>query len=143
MPLLDTNLLFAVRCANCGKITLHNVSIFKLLQQEKTELCCECSFTEASVTLKNNRCIHLDIPCLACEVKHTYKYSINNLLKRKVTVICCSDTELELCFLGKTEDVKYTVYKYQQGINELLNELGLYQSIEWYNKAYIKYIVYW
>jgi hypothetical protein len=82
------------------------------------------------MTLKDNKSMVLNIPCVACDIVHTYRYSLKDILGRDVTIVCCDDTEFELCFLGKFEDTRNIVYKCQEGINQLLGELGLSQIIE-------------
>lgn len=128
MRVLDTNLILAVRCSNCGKIKFHNISTFKLPVNIKLNLYCDCGYNEMNVTLKDNKTILADVPCLACDINHTYSYSLKDILRRKVTVICCSETELELCFMGAERDVKNIVSKYQEDISLLLGELGLFQD---------------
>lgn len=130
MKVLDTNLLFAVRCANCGRIKFHSISTFDFMVSNKIELHCDCGCTELTVCLKDNRTIFVEIPCIACDSVHTYRYNLKDILRRRVTVICCSETDFELCFLGKDKDIKDIVYKYQEDINELMNELGLMKDAE-------------
>lgn len=124
MNLFDTNLVLAVRCSNCGKISFHDISMFRLPLNHKTCLYCDCGSIEAAVSLKDNRTMMVDMPCLACDIKHTYIYSINDVLKRKVTVICCNETGLELCFMGRERDVRNVVSRYQEDLDLLLGELG-------------------
>lgn len=124
MKLLDTNLILAIRCPGCGKIKFHNISTFRLPPDVKVDLYCDCGNMEMSMTLKDNRMMLLDMPCIACDIDHTYRYSLKDILRRKVTIICCKDTGLELCFMGAEKDVKDIVLRYQEDINTLLGELG-------------------
>jgi len=125
MNVMDTNLMLAIRCANCGKISFHNISMFKLPANNELNFCCDCGKEEITITLKNNKFIILDVPCLACDINHSYKYKLRDVFKRRLTVVCCNETGLELCFLGKRDDVIDTVSKYQENLNTLLGELGL------------------
>lgn len=125
MGVLDTNFVFAVRCANCGRIKFHSISTFDFVVNNKLKLYCDCGEAELTVSLKDNRTIFIEIPCLACDSVHTYRYNLKDLLRRRVTVICCSETDFELCFLGKNQDVKDIVYKYQEDLHELMDKLGL------------------
>lgn len=124
MDTLDTNILIAIKCPNCGRMNFHNISLFKLFHSLKSDLCCSCGKREASVSLKDNKTMIIDISCLVCGVNHTYIYSLKDLLKRKVTVICCDDTGFELCFMGREKDVRNLVSKYQENLYLLLGELG-------------------
>lgn len=125
MKVFDTNIMIAVRCAYCGRIKFHSISIFDLLANRRMDFYCSCKAVELSVWLKDNRTIILRIPCVACGSVHTYRYSLKEILKKNVTVVYCDSTDFELCFLGKSEDVKNMVRRYQDGISELLGELGL------------------
>lgn len=130
MIVLDTNLVFAVRCANCGRIKFHSISTFELLPDSRRDFCCECGKTELTASLTGHRTLTVQIPCIACDENHTYKYSINDILRKRISIICCSETGLELCFLGREKDVRETVIKYQEDLNMLLGELGLFQDAE-------------
>jgi hypothetical protein len=130
MKILDTNLTFAVRCANCGRIKFHNISMFELLAGSSQELNCDCGSVELTAAFKDNKTIVVDIPCVACDTVHTYRYNMKDILRRKVTVICCIETGFELCFLGVAGDVKDMVYKYQKDLDQLMGELGLAHDVE-------------
>lgn len=124
MNFYDTNLVLAVRCANCGKIKFHNLSIFKLAQEGKINLKCDCGNNELGIKLNKNKKLLIDVPCLACDIIHTYIYELKDILKRRVSVICCNETDFELCFIGREKDVKDIVFRYQEDLNILLGELG-------------------
>ena len=130
MKILDTNLTFAIRCANCGKIKFHNISTFQFLVNNKIDFYCDCNSLEMSIAMKDNKSILIDLPCLACDINHAYKYRLMDIFRKRVTIICCSATGFELCFLGHERDIKDIVYKYQENVNELLGELGLFSGIE-------------
>lgn len=130
MELFDTNLILAVRCPECGKIKFHNISTFKLHSNTKTEFFCDCGSIEMTLSLKDNKAILVDIPCIACDISHTYMYNLKDILRRRVTVVCCRDTGLELCFIGSEKDVRDVVLKYQEDINILLGELGQMLDVE-------------
>ena len=125
MKVLDTNLVFAVRCRDCGKIIFHSLSIFQLHENSRMEFHCECGNLDMIVQIKNKRNILVEMPCLACDMYHNYKYSFKDIFRRRLTTICCPETGLELCFLGMEKDVRDIVDKYQEDINRLLVDLGL------------------
>lgn len=128
MNLLDTNLTMAVRCGNCGRIKFHRVSMFQLPKNCNSDFYCECGSQEMTVCLRDRNSIIMKIPCLACDISHTYKYSLKGIMRKRLTIICCSETGLEICFLGRDNDVKDIVSKYQEDLNLLLGELGLLQD---------------
>jgi len=137
---LDTCLTFAVRCNNCGKIGFHSISAFELPLNTGMDFCCECGNVEMTVTLNDKKGIVVKIPCLACDIDHTYRYSLKNILSKRLTVVCCTETGLELCFLGNRKDVKDMVSKYQEDLKLLLGELGLFESLDKDNKNMNKHI---
>jgi hypothetical protein len=124
LRLLDTNLIVAIRCPDCGKIKFHSISMFKLPSNARVDLFCDCGSTEMTIIIKDNKAVLVDIPCIACEINHTYTYSLKDILRRKVIIVCCTDTGLELCFMGSEKDVRDVVVRYQEDINTLLGELG-------------------
>lgn len=140
LVVLDTNLTFAVRCNNCGKIGFHSISAFELPLNTNMDFYCECGSVEMTVTLSGNRGIAVKIPCLACDINHTYKYSFKNILGKRLTVVCCTETGLELCFLGNQKDVKDIVSKYQEDLHQLLGELGLFEGLDIDNKNWNKHV---
>ena len=130
MEIIDTNLTLAVRCRECGRIKFHKISLFELSLNNPVEFNCTCGNVEALIHVKKNKNIMIDIPCIACDNTHTFKYSLQDVIKRKVSVICCAETGFELCFLGWEEEVKRVVLKYQQDLDLLLGELGINRDLE-------------
>lgn len=124
MNVYDTNLVLAIRCSNCGKIKFHSISVFRFPLNEEIKLYCDCGNDEICIKLKDNKKLVIDIPCLACDVSHTYIYDLRDILRRRVSIICCSDTGFELCFMGRDSDVRNIVSRYQEDLNLLLGELG-------------------
>lgn len=125
MKVFDTNLTFAVRCGDCGRIKFHRISTFQILSSNESVFYCNCGSREMAVALKGRKTIIVDIPCLACDTDHTYKYNLKSIMKKKLTIICCDETGLELCFLGSNKDVQDMVFKYQEDLNMLMGELGM------------------
>jgi len=125
MNILDGNLSLAVRCPNCGEIGFHNINVFELPLNSNRDFLCQCKCKQLTLKLKNRKDLIVNIPCLACDMIHTYRYTLKDILKKRFTVICCNETGLELCFLGREKDVKDVVSRYQENLNLLLEELGL------------------
>ncbi|KPU44603.1 hypothetical protein OXPF_16860 [Oxobacter pfennigii] len=125
MKLIDSNITFAVRCSECGRITFHRVSVFQLSANNRMDFMCQCGSFDISITMKSNKAISAAVPCLACDVKHTYVYNMSDMLNKRLFVLCCTDTGLELCFAGRDKDVYDIVSKYQDDLKKLLGELGL------------------
>jgi hypothetical protein len=123
--LIDTNIAFAIRCDICGKIEVHNMSMFDLSKNRIIELKCSCGQSSAIMETKDYRNFWLQIPCFDCQDIHVFKYTLKQLLKGNV-VVRCIETGMEISFIGSANDINQLIDKYQNEHQGLLSELGFY-----------------
>lgn len=121
--LINTNIAIAVRCSICGALKVHETSLFKLFKNKKTEIMCSCGQHNAIIKAKDFKSLWVDIDCFACRDKHTFKYTLTQLLKGNI-ITRCIETGLNICFIVSNGDIDELIEKYEMNPEQLYKELG-------------------
>lgn len=128
--LVDVRSVVAVRCPWCGSIQLSRINPFELSGRGRIMSMCECGEELFTVSRIKPGSYQMKIACIACDSHHNYKLGYKELWKRKVHVINCLRTGMEVCFLGKEGHVVQAVERYERELDELISELGLEDFLE-------------
>lgn len=123
MMLLTTETVVALRCPMCGKFEQHKLSMFAFAGRQTVQISCSCGATKLSLGTKDLRKFWLQVPCVLCETKHMYFYTRKQLWGTGVQTIICSDSRIELGFVGAKDRVAQLVESYEQDISALLEEM--------------------
>ena len=110
----------AYRCPQCGAVTTSIVGVFSL-NGKLFKLKCSCGGSHMTVEKQNDGHITLTVPCVACPRPHIYNLTENVFFSSDVFVIPCSLCGVDICFLGKEEEVAKAV---DYSNKELLTMLG-------------------
>lgn len=119
--LIDTSCKVAVKCSDCGKYNIIDINIFEL--KTKTSCTCSCGHKILKMWVDKDD-IFFEINCIACEKKHRYKFKLKEILEKPLNIICCSETGMEIAFVGRENYVDDVVNRYMDDMYELLKELG-------------------
>jgi len=134
---LNTNISIAVRCGICGELEIKHISLFELLKNKKTNLRCTCGQTKAIIETRNLKSMTIEIACFACQDNHIYNYSLKQLL-RGDKVIKCTNTGMEICFVGNNESINDLIKHCESDTFELIAEKNLlcyFENIEIMKKS--------
>ena len=110
----------AYRCPQCGAVTTSIVGVFSL-NGKLFKLKCSCGGSHMTVEKQNDGHITLTVPCVACPRPHIYNLTENVFFGSDVFVVPCSLCGIDICFLGKEEEVAKAV---DYSNKELLTMLG-------------------
>lgn len=123
---MKTQFTLAYRCPQCGKIEFRHISIFEFSGRKTLKI--KCSFCDCHALLiqtKDYKQYMVNIRCVICNTPHIYYFSLGEIYRGKEPLILsCTDYELELCFIGEKSRVENTVDKYEQDLEEFIDELG-------------------
>lgn len=122
--LLNTGTTLAMRCSSCGKLDFHHLSAFSLSGGKAAKISCSCGATKLILGTKKFKQYWLQIPCILCETNHLVYYTHKKLWSDEVSYLYCSDTNVELGFLGPEEKVKIIAESYESNLESLIDELG-------------------
>lgn len=110
--LINTNIAFAVRCSECGSLKVHDTSLFELFINKRTELVCTCGQQNAIIKAKDYKSLWVDIDCFVCQDKHTFKYTLKQLLRGNI-ITRCIESGIEICFMVSDGDINELVENYE------------------------------
>lgn len=120
--LINTNIAIAVKCSACGSLNVHDTSLFELFSNRRTELVCTCGQHNAIIKAKNYKSLWMDIDCYVCKDKHTFKYTIKQLVRGNI-ITRCIESGIEICFVVSNGDVNELIEKREMNFDEIYKEL--------------------
>jgi hypothetical protein len=124
--LLDASCRIAVKCSECGKYNMIDLSIFKM--KIPTSHRCDCGHRILRAHIKSSQLI-LDIDCIACEKQHDYKFRLRDVMERPMNIISCPVTGIEIAFLGKDDYVNDIVKRYNEDMQEVFKSFGVIENM--------------
>lgn len=114
----------AYRCPHCGAGVLSAVGMFSLAA-DMVKLKCTCGHSELEMVYSKDGKIRLKVPCLICPNGHSYTVSRNIFFGRDVFVLPCPVSNINICFMGSSEHVKFELSRTELELLEILEENGV------------------
>lgn len=111
----------AYRCPSCGGVPTSIVGVFSL-SGNLFRLKCPCHGSEMTVEKTNDGKMNLTVPCIACSYPHSYTVSSSIFFDSDIFIIPCSLSGIDLCFIGKEEQVRDAVQKSNEELLAMLGE---------------------
>lgn len=126
MLLNEKETTIAYRCPHCGASIYSMVGIFAL-SGDLLKLKCECGESELTIQRIPDGKVRLSVPCIVCAKPHIYTLGQNTFFRRDGDTfrLPCAYTGLDLCFIGKKEDVSEAIQKANDELLALMQEAGL------------------
>ncbi len=137
--IIETGVLLAMRCPDCGKLGYHKLSRFEMGLRNKMEIPCACGFTKLVVNTRNRKEYILQIPCVVCESKHLLSISAKRFWSGDVNYLFCQETGLELGYLGADGEVRALAEAQEESIESLASEID--GEDRYFNNSEIMYEV--
>ena len=122
--LVPTLTTLALRCPRCGKLELHQISLYDLAGHRSLKVNCACGAHKFSVGRQGIR-IWLQFPCILCEEVHFSYYSRAEFWDPATKTISCPASDLDVGFLGVEEEVRSSFDAGMREAERLLKESGL------------------
>ncbi|MGE5558621.1 MAG: hypothetical protein ACM3WV_08405 [Bacillota bacterium] len=121
--LVSTKRCVALRCPLCGRFNLHDFTVFSF-QDHKMRVTCACGFHKMIITARRHKDYLLHIPCIICETNHELILDFNRFWHHDTITFTCTDTGIELGYLGEREDVAAIINKAKDNIQSVVNDAG-------------------
>jgi len=114
----------AYRCPRCGAGIMSAVSIFSL-KGDMVKLKCDCGGSELTIVHTSDDKIRLTVPCIICPNAHNFTVSPSVFFGEEVFTLSCPYSDLDLCFMGETNEVKAVLAKSELELIKILEESGV------------------
>lgn len=122
--LIKAETTLALRCPDCGRLLLHNLSRFDFGREKTKEITCSCGSPQVVVSTKRNKSFWLEINCVICDSVHLYRLSAKELWSRDVVHLSCQETGLELGHIGARDKIKEYIKHHEEALEALVEEMG-------------------
>jgi hypothetical protein len=123
--LFDTNIGAAVRCTNCGKLIMNEISLFNLSRSGVYEVKCSCDRVVMTVKSSNCKSFRIHIPCIVCEKEHLFMFDSRQALTQKVKILSCPASQMDIAFVGNKTLVEEVAQKHERDLQELIEVLEI------------------
>lgn len=126
MLLTEKETTIAYRCPHCGASIYSMVGVFAL-SGDLLKLKCECGESELTIQRTPDGKVRLSVPCIVCAKPHIYTLGQNTFFQREGDAfrLPCTYTGLDLCFIGRKEEVDKAIQKANDELLALMKEAGL------------------
>ncbi len=131
--LIDSKIAIAVRCGTCDNINVHETNLFELFTNKTIELECTCGQHNAIISAKDCKALWMEIDCCVCQDKHTFKYTLKQLLRGNI-ITRCIETGAEICFIVSQGDVNELIDKYKMNSDSFYKDL---EFLDYFNAPQI------
>jgi len=123
--LFDTNIGASVRCDNCGKLIMNEISLFNLSRSGVCEVKCSCDKVVMTVKSSNCKNFRIYIPCIVCEKDHLFMFDSRQALTQKVKILSCPASQMDIAFVGNKILVEGLAQKHEKDLQELIKVLEI------------------
>ena len=114
----------AYRCPHCGAGVLSAVGMFSLAA-DMVRLKCTCGKSELEMVYSKDGKIRLKVPCMICPNGHSYTVSRNIFFGRDVFLLPCPISDINICFMGNADHVKFELSRTELELLKILEENGI------------------
>jgi hypothetical protein len=123
--LFDTNIGASVRCNNCGKLIMNEISLFNLSRSGVYEVRCNCDKLVMTIKTSNCKTFRIYIPCIICEKDHLFMFDSRQALTQKVKILSCPASQMDIAFVGNKILVEGLAQKHEKDLQELIKVLEI------------------
>lgn len=127
--LISTMTVLAIRCPSCGRLEFRGLSLFDLSGNSTWQVECSCGTSLISASKKGKNFM-LQYNCLMCDSFHNSTFYRWELWSKNVLTLTCSETDLEIGFIGPREKVQRAVQHHERSLAEMAENLGFNDFFE-------------
>ncbi len=113
----------AYHCPYCGSAVLGFVGGFALTG-DMLKIKCACGHSELTVQCTKDNKVRLTVPCLFCENPHHFVISQTVFFGRDVFLLNCPYAGMDVCFIGKPEELQRELDRSAKELNALYEQMG-------------------
>ena len=114
----------AYRCPHCGCGVMSAVGLFAL-KADMLKLKCECGQSEMTIVYSKDGKVRLTVPCIICPNPHIYTVSEKLFFERELFLLPCAYSDINIGFLGETNQVKAELARTELELLDLMEENGV------------------
>jgi hypothetical protein len=122
--LVATTTVLALRCPKCGKIKYHSLSLFYFSAKKTLQLSCSCGAPILLISTRDRKVFYFQAECLICERKHLVEFFLREIWSDRVLSLVCSETDLEIGFIGPRDQVKKCIANQERSPQEQADSPG-------------------
>ena len=95
------------------------------LKADMLKLKCECGKSEMTIVYSKDGKVRLTVPCIICPNPHIYTVSEKLFFERELFLLPCAYSDINIGFLGETNQVKAELARTELELLDLMEENGV------------------
>lgn len=120
---IDSDSVIASRCPECGAIIAERtVNLTQTPGSENIIKCKICGKSSMTIRFCPDGNIRLSVPCLLCAHQHPYTLKSFSFLEKKLFILPCSYSGLDICFIGSEKNVDEALKLSAKQLKQLFEE---------------------
>ncbi len=124
MVLNQKQTTIAYRCPVCGMGVVSMVGVFAL-SGDMLKLKCTCGESELIIVYTKDKKLRLTVPCIICPKPHGFTVSSSVFFGKDIFTLPCPLSGIDICFIGKPEQVEKAMNESEKELIAMLTEAGL------------------
>lgn len=120
----NTHTVLGLRCAKCGKLNFHALSLFSFSGNRSVRFTCDCGSVDTVIGMTNRHKFSLQLDCGMCESTHVFYYTLKELWAPELLTLLCTETGLEIGFAGPGEKVKEAWREQDKTLLDMVEDVG-------------------
>lgn len=108
--LVTTETSLALRCAQCGRLDVHPLSLFAFSGNHTVRLTCSCGAHKLTVGQRGGQ-FYLQFPCFLCDHTHFLYFPRAAFWAPELKQIACPETGLDLGFFGANRPLEHAPWE--------------------------------
>lgn len=128
--LLDSSIYIGVFCNKCSKYEILEASLFMLKKDEELKINILCSDEYITIKTYDFRTFYFSVFCCSCNTRHTYRYSLSEVLSNNLVEFKCELTKLDILYVGNQRNIEDTINKANKRINDIIHKCGFDEHIK-------------
>jgi hypothetical protein len=123
---VPTEIKIALRCPYCDKIEINSLSLFEFSGTSSIIKKCSCGEELLNIHTKNNKVYLLQYYCVMCDSLHVIPLKRHQIwsYNKEGFEISCSDTAINVGFIGKTNWIKDKIKEQPHTLAEFAKQMG-------------------
>lgn len=124
MVLQPKHTTVAYRCPHCGAGVMSAVGTFALTA-DMVKLKCDCKKSEMTLVHRSDGKVRMTVPCIVCAKPHQFTVSTNIFYGKELFVLPCPYSDINLAFLGESNQVKAELARSELELLDLMEKSGI------------------
>ena len=122
--IISTYRQVALRCPLCGRLDVHDFSLFSFSGKTSISFNCACGYNKLTISTRDHKNYCLQLACMICDEIHILNWNYSQLWQKDVAPLSCPVNHQELGYVGMKESLEDLILENCRNMESILNDIG-------------------